>query len=100
MRTALIFTSGIGILVLFVVAILLSLNKNISGFLRYFMAYLCFIVAIGLLFYLFGDAYIWIGFIAAGGWIFFIVKGSRYQNRESEQSKDNHHSPKNLSLEK
>lgn len=92
MKTALIFISGIGILVLFVAAIVMSLSKNAPGFFRYFLAYLCFIAAIGLLFYLFGGAYIWIGLIAAGGWIFLIVKGSRYRHIETEETPEDSHS--------
>jgi len=90
MKTTLIFISGIGILVLFVAAIIMSLNKNVSGFIRYFLAYVCFIAAIGILFYLFGGAYIWIGLLAAGGWIFLIVKGSGYRHVESEEPEENH----------
>jgi len=86
MKTVLLFISGIGILVLFVAAIVMSLNKNAAGFIRYFLAYLGFIAVIGLLFYLFGGAYIWIGIIAAGGWIFLIVKGSAYRHSETEET--------------
>jgi hypothetical protein len=86
MKTVLIFISGTGILVLFVAAIVMSLNKNASGFFKYFLAYLCFIAAIGLLFYLFGGAYIWIGLIAAGGWILLIIKGSGYSHIETEEA--------------
>ena len=90
MKTALIFISGIGILVLFVAAIVMSLSKNATGFFRYFLAYICFIAAIGLLFYLFGGATIWIGLIAAGGWIFLILKGSGHRPVETEDSEENH----------
>jgi len=85
MKTALIFISGIGILILFVAAIIISLNKNASAFFRYFLAYLGFIAAIGLLFYLFGGAYIWIGLLAVGGWILLILKGSGYRHVETEE---------------
>jgi hypothetical protein len=90
MKTALIFISGIGILVLFVAAIIVSLNKNAPGFLRYLVAYLCFIVAIGLLFYLVGGAYIWIGLLAVAGWIFLIVKGSGYRHKEDDEFEEDH----------
>ena len=71
-------------------AIIMSLNKNASGFFRYFLAYLCFIAAIGILFYLFGGAYIWVGLLAAGGWIFLIVKGSGYRHIETKDPEENH----------
>ncbi len=90
MKTTLIFISGIGILVLFVAAIIMSLNKNAPGFFRYFLAYVCFIAAIGLLFYLFGGAYIWVGLLAAGGWIFLIVKGSGYRHKENDAFEEEH----------
>lgn len=89
MKTFLLMISGIGILVLFIAAIIMSLHKNASGFFRYFLAYLCFITAIGLLFYLFGGAYIWIGLLAAGGWIFLIVKGSGYRHNENHEVEEN-----------
>ena len=90
MKTILIFISGIGILVLFVAAIVMSLSKNASGFFKYFLTYLLFVAAIGLLFYLFGGAYIWIALIAAGGWIILIVKGSGYRHIETEDPEENH----------
>jgi hypothetical protein len=82
MKTVLLTISGICILGLFIAAIALSLNKNAAGFLKYFLTYLLFIVTIGLLFYFFGGTYIWIGIIAACGWIILIVKGSGYRNQE------------------
>jgi hypothetical protein len=68
---------GIVFIFMFVFLIFYSLDEKPSRFLKYLLAYLLFFAAIGLLFYLFGEASLYIGLLAGIGWMIFIVKGSR-----------------------
>jgi len=86
MKTVLLLVSGIGILVLFIVSIVLSLDKNASGFFKYLLAYLLFLGVVGLLFFLFGGAYIWIGLLAGVGWMILAIKGAGYRHRDGESA--------------
>ena len=68
---------GIGMISLFVFLIFYSLDVSSSRFLKYLLAYIVFFVFIGFLFYLFGEASLYIGLLAGIGWMILIVIGSK-----------------------
>ena len=68
---------GIGMISLFVFLIFYSLDVSSSRFLKYLLGYIVFFVFIGFLFFLFGEASLYIGLLAGIGWMILIVIGSK-----------------------
>jgi hypothetical protein len=95
MKTVLLLISGAGILALFIYTIILSLNENASRFFKFLLAYLLFFVIIGILFYLFSEAWFIVALLAGVGWIILIVKGAANSQNNSRESRDN---PDNRSI--
>ena len=73
---------------LFVFLIFYSLDVSSSRFLKYLLAYILFFVFIGFLFFLFGEASLYIGLLAGLGWMILIVIGSKGGGDSSQGAED------------
>ncbi|MFC1876963.1 hypothetical protein ACFL2E_06810 [Thermodesulfobacteriota bacterium] len=68
---------GLATICLFVFLIFYSIDDKPLKLFKYLLSYIVFFVSIGFLFFLFGEASIYIGLLAGIGWMIFIVMGSR-----------------------
>lgn len=79
---------GLGLLILFVFLIFYSLDDKPSRFLKYLLSYLIFLVTIGFLFILFGEASLYVGLLAGIGWMVLVVVGSKGGKKSLPGSND------------